>query len=90
MSISTVSTVESPFVLPCYVCLMLCKKKAVNQMKVLLQPAKAVHAATRECQKKKTCSVSIVFNKHVLLFTLKVNQGDASEAADGEQETGEE
>lgn len=28
-----------------------CVKKAVNQTKVLLQPAKAVHAATRECQK---------------------------------------
>lgn len=81
---------ESLFVLPCYVCLMLGKKKAVNQTKVPLQPAKAVRAATRECQKNKNCSVSIIFNKHVLLFTLKVNQGDASEAADGEQETGEE
>lgn len=89
MSISRASTVESPFVLPCYVCLVLCKKSRKSD-----ESAVATCQSCTRCyqgvSKKKNCSVSIVFNKHVLLFTLKVNQGDASEAADGEQETGEE
>lgn len=49
--------------------------KAVNQMNVLFfcfgVPATAVHVATRQAdrkKRKKRCSVSIILNKHVLLF----------------------